>query len=216
GLHVCALAEALGMARAMVPVHAGVLSALGMLAAAPGRQLSHTLNGPLAGFEEGELLAGLEGLEAQGREALAADGVSREAISVDQALDLRYLGQSYTLTLPWRGRDGTLQAFHAAHQARYGHRLDAAVELVNLRVRVRGQPPALALRPAGTQPGQESRQVEMAGLDGPVPVWSRATLGAGQRLQGPALVTDVVATTWLAPGWRCVVDGVGNLLLDRV
>ena len=43
GLHVCALAEALGMSRALVPVYAGVLSALGMLVARPARQLSHSL-----------------------------------------------------------------------------------------------------------------------------------------------------------------------------
>ncbi|MEJ2645915.1 MAG: hydantoinase/oxoprolinase family protein [Gammaproteobacteria bacterium] len=216
GLHVCALADALGMGEALVPVHAGVLSALGMLAAAPGRQLSRTLNGPLAAFEEGELLAGLEGLEAQGREALAADGVPVDGVSADRALDLRYLGQSYSLTIPWRGRDGSLEDFHAAHQARYGHRLDTAVELVNLRVRVRGQPPALGLRPAGVEQGQAFRRVAGAGPAGSVPLWSRASLGAGQRLIGPALITDAVATTWLAPGWQCVVDGVGNLLLDRV
>ncbi|MGB5261764.1 MAG: hydantoinase/oxoprolinase family protein, partial [Gammaproteobacteria bacterium] len=55
GLHVCALAEALGMARALVPVQAGVLSALGMLVAPPSRQLSHTLTGELQGFDESVL-----------------------------------------------------------------------------------------------------------------------------------------------------------------
>ena len=52
GLHVCALADALGLSRALVPVHAGVLSALGMLAAPRSRQLSRTLTGLLAEFSE--------------------------------------------------------------------------------------------------------------------------------------------------------------------
>src|SRR5690606_11998497 len=43
GLHLCSLAEALGMRKAIVPAQAGVLSALGMLVAVPGRQLSKTV-----------------------------------------------------------------------------------------------------------------------------------------------------------------------------
>ncbi|MGA7801650.1 MAG: hydantoinase/oxoprolinase family protein [Gammaproteobacteria bacterium] len=215
GLHVCALAEALAMERALVPVHAGVLSALGMLAAAPGRQLSRTLSGPLAGFGEGEIHEALLDMEARGRAALAAEGVADEAIQVTRALDLRYLGQSYTLTIPWQGREAGLRAFHAAHEARYGHRLDAPVELVNLRVRVRGRPPAVALRSAGTARGQPCRRVAVAGVVSEVPVWQRSALGGGQHISGPGLVIDTVATTWLAPGWHGVVDGVGNLLLER-
>jgi N-methylhydantoinase A len=55
GLHVCALAEALGMHQAMVPVHAGVLSALGMLSAPRGRQLSRTMQGLLGAFSVAEI-----------------------------------------------------------------------------------------------------------------------------------------------------------------
>ena len=45
--------------------------------------------------------------------------------------------------------------------------------------------------------------------------WRRQDLGAGCRIEGPAIVTETVATTWLAPGWDCEVDALGNLLLER-
>jgi N-methylhydantoinase A len=56
--------------------------------------------------------------------------------------------------------------------------------------------------------------VQVQGAEAPVPRWERNLLVPGQCLEGPALVTETVATTWLAPGWRCEVDGFGNLLLQ--
>jgi N-methylhydantoinase A/oxoprolinase/acetone carboxylase beta subunit len=70
--------------------------------------------------------------------------------------------------------------------------------------------PELAAIRAGTP-----RHTRVAGHARPVPVYARAELCAGQRFSGPALVTETVATTWLPAGWCCVVDAVGNLLLER-
>ncbi|MFO7603884.1 MAG: hydantoinase/oxoprolinase family protein, partial [Gammaproteobacteria bacterium] len=92
GLHVCALAEALGMTAAMVPVYAGVLSAFGMLVAPRSRQLSHGLIGPLADTPTERIEAALAALAQQGREALQAEGVSAGDINTEASLDLRYQG----------------------------------------------------------------------------------------------------------------------------
>jgi N-methylhydantoinase A len=48
-----------------------------------------------------------------------------------------------------------------------------------------------------------------------VPVLVRAALAVGASQEGPAVILDEVATTWLAPGWRALRDGAGNLLLSR-
>jgi len=215
GLHVCALAEALGMQRALVPVHAGVLSALGMLVAPRERRLSQTRIGLLEEMDEPALLAAFEQLAEQGRAALREEGVAAEAIEVQRSLDLRYRGQSYTLNLPWQDLSSTAQAFHQRHEHRYGHQLPLAVELVNIRVAL--QSPAAELRleaPPASQPGQAQTEVEMAGMDTPVPVYARPSLAAGQQLAGPLLITETVSTTYVAPGWECEVDEVGNLMLN--
>ncbi|MGB5718600.1 MAG: hydantoinase/oxoprolinase family protein, partial [Gammaproteobacteria bacterium] len=111
----------------------------------------------------------------------------------------------------------TSSAFHAAHEQRYGHRLAAAVELVNLRCGLRASPPPLHLPLLVERAAerQELPRASMAGVSETVPVWSRSILYAGQEFAGPALVTETVATTWLPAGWHCRVDPLGNLLLER-
>ena len=146
-----------------------------------------------------------------------AEGVAADDIETDFSLDLRYRGQSYTLNLPWQGLSATSSAFHAAHEQRYGHRLDAAVELVNLRCRLQSSPPQMQLPDVANRvtAAIEPPLASLAGYSEPVPLWSRSELYAGQTFAGPALVTETVATTWLPAGWHCRVDPVGNLLLEH-
>jgi len=216
GLHVCALATALGMRRAMVPVHAGVLSALGMLAAPPVRQLSRTVAALMASLQDADIEAVLEDLDAAGRAELAAEGAATEELRREPGLDLRYAGQSYTLYIAWRDRASACEAFHAAHMERYGHRLDAPVELVNIRLGLFGRPlpVELARRPGG-EPAPPAGHAPVAGHGDRVPVYARESLVSGQALAGPTIVAEKVATTWLEPGWECSVDEYGNLLLSR-
>ena len=216
GLHVCALADALGLKQAMVPVHAGVLSALGMLAARPGRQLVHAHPGLLQEMDEEALLSALTRLADSGVADLAAEGLAPEGIQRDYSLDLRYRGQSYTLNLPWQGRAQTTEAFHALHEARYGHRMQAPVELVNLRASLSGPESALELtRLPQRQAGSAVELLRLSGIEQPVARYVRETLAAGQQLDGPALITEMASTTWLAPHWRATLDTSGSLLLER-
>jgi N-methylhydantoinase A len=216
GLHVCALADALSMPKALVPVHAGVLSALGMIAAPHSRDLSHTLVGPLAGFSDAQLEQAFARLRADGARQLAGEGVGDAQISEQRSLDLRYQGQSFTLNVAWQGAAVSAEAFHGEHQKRYGHRLDHAVELVNLRVGLQGPPPpiSLAALPSADH-GEPLRWVEVSGEQGDVPVYVREQLAPLQCIDGPALITETVSTTWVAAGWRCCVEPFGNLMLER-
>ncbi len=218
GLHVCALANALGMHRAMVPVHAGVLSALGMLVAPRARQLSQTAAGMLRELT-GERLEGLfRDLEARGREALMEEGLAAADIHVGRALDLRYQGQSYALTVPWQGLEQTQRRFHDAHEERYGHRLALEVECVNARVTVQGPTPTIRwAAPQGRDiDAALIKTTRLHGIDTEAPVYDRGRLPVGHSLTGPALIIEALSTTYLAPGWRGAVDPHGNLLLERV
>lgn len=218
GLHVCALADALGTREAMVPVHAGVLSALGMLVAPPGRTLTRSWKGPLSAVTDQEIEAGLGLLAGRGVAELEAEGFERLRLRLEPSLDLRYRGQSHTLNLPWGGLATTTEAFHSRHAEAYGHRLDRPIELVNLRVRVRAPGRHMALPPKS--PGGASdltpvRRLPAYGCAEPVPVYRREALARGPRIPGPALVTDPVATAWVASGWQARLDAVGNLWLCR-
>ncbi|HHM05403.1 MAG TPA: hydantoinase/oxoprolinase family protein [Gammaproteobacteria bacterium] len=216
GLHVCALAEALGMSEALVPVHAGVLSALGMLAARRGRHLSRTIARPLAEVDGEALARAFRALERQGRAELAAEGLAPGEIVVEQGVDLRYCGQAYSLTVPWGGPAAVREAFHLAHERRYGHRLPLEVELVNVRLRLRGAAPPLDLLPGlAAGAGRPVGSARLAGNVAPVPVWAREDVAGGEPVTGPALIIDAVSTTYLAPGWHARRDQGGNLLLQN-
>jgi N-methylhydantoinase A len=216
GLHVCALAEALGIRRALVPVHAGVLSALGMLAAPRGRQLSHTVPGLMDRQDDAQLRQRLEALAAQGRAELIEEGVAPEAIKTGFSLDMRYLGQSYTLNIPYRGVAQVVAEFHDAHERRFGHRLATPVELVNVRASLSAKATDFSLR-AGEQPpsGTPFERAELAGCVRLVDVWRRHDLEHGRPCAGPAVVVDAVATAYVAPGWQALRDASGCLLLER-
>jgi N-methylhydantoinase A len=215
GLHVCALAEALGMCRALVPVHAGVLSALGMLAARPGRTLTQTWGQNLGPLTDGQVRERLADLAEEGAVALIAEGLERAELVTEFSLDLRYRGQSYTLNVPWQGVAASAKGFHQAHLARYGHRMDLPVELVNLRARVMGLEPDLEL-PRAAQPAPRTRwaMTRVVGWQSEIPVLPRSGVTDGP-IPGPAIIIDLVATTWLAPGWVAEADAHGNLLLRR-
>lgn len=216
GLHVCELAQELEMATAMVPVGSGVLSALGMLAARPGRQLSRTLLLPLDATAKAGIEAQIRNLREQAVKQFASESIEVATLQQQASLDLRYRGQSYTLNLPWQGDvDLAVEAFHEQHLARYGHCLDLAVELVTLRLAVNAPGSGFSL-PAMSAERPQPEAISCGLPDGSdVPLWQREQLPVGMRLQGPAIIAEQVATTWLAQGWVGEVDGYGNLILRK-
>ena len=216
GLHVCALAESLGMDRAMIPVHGGVLSALGMLVAPRGRELSRSYMALVETLEDQQIEQNFRQLEQQGVESLLEEGVREEQIDCSWSVDLRYQGQSSTLNVEWCDAAGAAVEFHRKHRAQYGHNFDFPVELVNLRVVVREQQKqSFSLQhQQSSEVEQPSVKVDMAGL-GSVSVLDRSQLVVGQKIDGPVLITEQVSTSLIAAGWRCEVDVSGVLMLSQ-
>jgi len=217
GLHVCALADALEMKRALVPVNAGVLSALGMLAAEPSRERSRTINKCLQDCDEQMLKLGFDQIKQVAEKELR-ELVRDQIISAHYSVDCRYKGQSHPLNLPWQIDSSLIdleQAFHQAHEKTYGHQLEVQVELVNLRVQLNGEKPGFKLPKWQAEPQQKIEQAEAVGIDQMVSVYKRQQLQIGQCIQGPALIVETTSTMWLDEGWSAEVDGVGNLMLIK-
>jgi N-methylhydantoinase A len=216
GLHVCALAEALGLERALVPLHAGVLSALGMLLAPRQRLLSHALQALLAELPERKIESRLEELRQTAVEELRAEGIAEKDTATFYSLDLRYSGQSYTLQVPWQGSTASARAFHESHAREYGHRMELPVELVNVRVLVRAPAPPVEM-PSWTASaeGVHECQTQVHGYEAPVGVRFRDSLRMGEILRGPALICDAVATTFIDRNWHGEIDRYGNLVLIK-
>ncbi len=216
GLHFCALAQALEINQALVPVYAGVLSAFGMLVAAPTRHFSRTHRRLLADLDEHTIQDLLQQLQAAGVQELSEEGIDADSIASRASLDLRYEGQSYSLNVPWHHLGSTEEEFHRQHQRSYGHRLNRAVELLNLRLSLTALQADIVL--PKLEPGPVARpvqHVDLYGFSSPVDIYVREMLAGGTTLAGPALITETVATTLILPGWTARADAVGNLLLDR-
>ncbi|MDA9909093.1 hydantoinase/oxoprolinase family protein [Gammaproteobacteria bacterium] len=221
GLHICALAEAMGMNDAMVPVNAGVLSAMGMFLAPVERQLSQTCQGLLQSLDKNDIEQIFARLAAQGLEQLKDEGLDAENTRIERQADLRYAGQSTSLTIDWTTAVDAEEQFHISHEHRYGHRLTASVELVNLRLSVSEQkdPPVLAqleaqLDQAAVNEGSINNKM-LYGISQAVPLIQRSTLLNNSKIRGPALIVESNATTWLASGWHARCDPYGNLMLMR-
>jgi N-methylhydantoinase A len=223
-LHAAALAGELGISRVLCPRAAGVLSALGLAAAAPRRDVSRTV------MLSGDSLC-RERL-AQERDALVAEacgGLAADAARVRVSHELRYRGQSFELSVeeelePAEGRGGSLGpaelrgAFARAHRSRYGYSDDAAdVELVTMRASAWGGSPALrpGAAPAGEAPQRELREVVFDGEQLGTTVL-RGELTAGTVLTGPTLCALAESTLLVPPGWSGQVDAQGTVQLRRV
>ena len=223
-LHACELASALRIPRVLVPATPGVLSALGMLAADIIKDYVRTVMVAAVGAQA-VVAPVLAELDARGGDDLRAEGLSPEEIEIEQFLDLRYVGQSYELVVPYTGDVGAaVEAFHVAHERRFGYSDPGEqVQVVNCRVKARGraQRPAIETRPidaAATATPAGTRAVVFAhgqeAASRATPIYDRATLVAGARVTGPAIVTQYDTTTVLPPGWRARVDAVGNLIAE--
>ena len=226
GLHVCALAEELEMKKALVPVNAGVLSALGMLAAEASCERSRTINKCLKDCDAENIKQIFSELVNHAKNELTNNSCHSEPngegsysdkfrnIKTNLTIDVRYQGQSHALNLPWSDLKNIEKAFHRKHQDSYGHQLDIDIELVNVRVRaiVQRQPFVIP----EWQPVEPLRKelTAMPGIKEPVAVINRAGLKAGQKINGPALITETSSTSWLAKAWSAEVDTVGNLLFS--
>lgn len=211
GLHVCALADAMGMKTAIVPVNAGVLSAFGMLVAPRSREVSRSLLGDLSSLSIEDIDAGFGSMVAQGQAELLKEGVPKGDITVNYWVDLRYLGQSYTLRVPWHNAERAINDFHSMHKSRYGHDLDLSVELVNLRVSLSGEmPKPILVAQTERVPTKQHKEESENGMR----IYHREQLMPNDLIKGEALIVEQVATTYLAPQWQCKVD-YGNLILTK-
>ena len=219
GLHVCALADALTMRQAMVPRYAGVLSALGMLVAPRARQLSQTFTGLLKHFSVAEIKQRFELLYLQGLKELKEEGMAEKNIISEYSLDCRYPGQSYFLNVEWRNIDSAIEDaaenFQILHELRYGHRLELDVELVNLRLAMKIKANDIQLPVLKSNNEKNIQAEKLYGIESDVQVFNRDELICGEKISGPALITETVSTTYLAPGWNCEVDKSGCLLLNK-
>ena len=230
-LHANRLAHEMNIPVTVIPTSPGTASALGLLVTDITYDYATTLIERVDRLEPRTVADVFTDLRQQGTSALAAAGVALADMAFIQHVDLRYVGQSYELTLPYPDGEATgvdfgnlLQEFHGEHNRVYGHSVPGEpVETVNLRLTVLGtivKPPLLEkdTNKRDLQGAQrDSRQVFFGETDGFVgcPIYDRCALGAGMEIPGPAIVEEYDSTTVIHPGYYAAVDQYGTLLITR-
>ncbi len=219
GLHACDLARQLGIRHVLVPPGASTLSAFGMLTADVVKDYVQTVMLP-GDTPYDELLRRLSPLAERGQREVQAEGVPPDRITLHRELDMRYLGQSYELTIPLTPHFA--DDFHSAHHQAYGHsELSAPVEIVNVRLRAVGAVTSPPLPEAETGPANPSTALSdrrpLVLDDGRVvetPFYRGEHLRPGHVIAGPAVIAQKDTTTFLAPSDRATVDRYYNLLIE--
>ncbi len=218
GMHACSLASRLRIPVVIVPKNAGVLSALGMLLSDVVKDYSRSvlIRNEKISLEEINRL--FEPLINQARQDLFKEGFTSGRLRLLRFLDVRYVGQSYELTVPVSAR--FRHDFNRLHLRRYGY-ADASrpVEVVNLRVKAIGltdKPPLPKLEKRGKPLSQallDERLMIFEGQKFKARIYDRQHFEPGHEFDGPAVIVDYESTAVLPPGWQARVDRFGHLIM---
>ena len=224
GLHALPVANELGITRVVFPPNASTFSAYGMLHSEIVHDLARSRVLPAAVESVADLSAAARDLRRQGERMLEQDGLPRESWAFSLAVDMRYHGQAFELSVPWGDVDPEpaqldvlLERFHELHRQRfsYANRNDL-VEIVTLRASAIGRMPrhdairSLRKSVGGAVP---RRSVFLSGVWRDTEVCRADALSS--EIRGPAIVEDEYTTIYVAKGWRCGPGDRGRLIAVR-
>jgi N-methylhydantoinase A len=225
-VHAAHLARELDIPAVVVPPYPGITSALGCLLLDVRHDLFRTYLTTADRASSDALEAEFARLEDEARQRLAVEGITGDRVQLRRLMDMRYVGQWRSLTVPvstplGENLDASLERFHAEHEREYAYSdRDQAVEIYGLRV------VGLGLVDKPDFPKQEGGAEIAAARRGERPVYfgeaggfldtaiyERSALPAGAVLEGPAIVEQMDSTVVVPPDWRAEVDDYGNIVL---
>jgi N-methylhydantoinase A len=227
-VHAYALAKRLKIPRIIVPMGAGVMSALGLLVAAPS--VHHTRSYPTAlnRVDWDRVKSLYNEMETLARSLLKRPGTHADDVTISRSADMRYVGQGFEITVPLP--DGELSAaqqemigdtFASSYQAVFGRTIPGGTpELTNWRLSASlpASPFTLAYRgPTGSATPRGRRPVHFADLGVfQAAVYDRYTLRPGSTIQGPALFEERETSCAVGPDCTVTVDPHHNLIIDII
>jgi N-methylhydantoinase A len=226
-LHAARMVRDLGMAGLVVPLYPGVFSALGLIMS----DVKHDyILSRLRGLDEltpADIETVFAELMQRARDALRRDGFADDKIRIDRALDLRYAGQGYEITVACTPAEVAAPAklrkkFDVEHKSQFGHMApEEPVEVVSYRVRGIGLVPPVDMpkfAPQGLKVADALRETRPVRFDGKTvscPVYQREKLDVGASIRGPAILDQFDCTTIICAGTVARVDEWKNLIVTE-
>jgi N-methylhydantoinase A len=222
--HAYSLAKLLKVSRIIVPLGAGVISALGFLVAPPS---VNDVRGYVSALERidfdrvNQLFAEME---VRALTLLTGNGAAVSDVTITRTADMRYTGQAFDVTvklpqeaLQTRDPKRWHAAFDDTYRALFDRTVDAPLEIVNLRIvaSLPSQDISLARVATGTAPQRGSRRVHLQTIGWvDAAVYDRYALAPGARIAGPALFEERESTFACGPDATVAVDRFNNLVVD--
>jgi 5-oxoprolinase (ATP-hydrolysing) len=218
GQHACLVADALGMSTILLHPQAGVLSAFG-IGLADQRQLREkSVEASLDAAALPHLAAGLDDLAHEAEAALRAQA-DDAPVRIERRVYLRYQGSDSSIEVPFGPLDAMRATFEALHRQRFGFTV-AGRPLVAATLAVEaitdGAPPPASTPAPTTLTGRSTQRCFMAGAWRDTLLLDRADLAVGERIDGPAIITEPTGTVVVEPGWQAELTGRLDLVLRRV
>lgn len=219
-LHGVALAQDLDIPELIVPPNPGITSALGCLLVDLRQDLSTSYFMPFDDLNLPDLEAAFSQLEEEARQHLSEEGAESKNIELQRSMDMRYVGQWRSLSIPVAtplDAAAIVQRFHEDYAREYMFkREDYPLEIhgIALRATAKTSKPELPRHKHSAQEPQSSGQRQVwfatdAGVD--TPVYQRSGLSAGTSIIGPAVIEQLDSTTVIPPGITLQVDEWLNL-----
>lgn len=228
-LHIMSLAKELNIPTVVIPNLPGQFSALGMLMS----DLQHNyVRTYLSSFESSDVsvLNGIiDQMVQEGEETLQDEGAQPGQLRMQRFLDLRYVGQEFTISVPLdephvqEENKGAIKArFDEMHQRMYGHSASGEkVEVIAVRIIAEGiignkELSGSSEEMTGDGRPYDERDVFFDRESGFVktPVYKRTNLTVGQQFEGPAIIEEYASNTVVHPGDRVRVDASGHIVID--
>jgi N-methylhydantoinase A len=208
-VHTCDLADELEIREIVVPLHAGLFSAYGLLVADLTRTFVRPFLGRLSSIDQS-----FRDLMREARNEL--NKVGRMTYSVSKLVEARYEGQSHELLLPYDGAERFAKAFEFKHKQMYGYSTNDPVQIVNLRLRTAVRPgvvPELRFPKISREKRAPAfRQVWFSGTARRAQVLQCDGVGIGESGVGPCIIEDYDSTLVVNPGWRWKAEEFGMRL----
>ena len=210
GLHACALASSLGIREVVFPINPGALSAYGMLLADSFKDYSITF---FSLADDPDSLSKINDRFAELKRKATTD-TGCDDLRFELYVDTRYKRQSHELTIVFS--NSIASDFHKAHQKSYGYmKQTSPVEIVTLRLRayMPGRKIKIpTLTKTRTEPCPFSKTVIFQGSEAQTTCYDRNELPMGFSFEGPSVVFERTATTFIPPGFLCRVDEYGGII----
>jgi 5-oxoprolinase (ATP-hydrolysing) len=217
GQHACLVADALAMTRVFIHPLAGVLSAYGMGLADQVAMRSRAVEARLDGCALEDIA---EALAIEARKDLVQQGVLAQKVEVLRRVHLKYEGTDTALIVALGRRADMLREFEQAYRQQFSFLMPGRpliAEAVSVEAIARGETfsEEVVSKKTKANPAETVRMFS-GGRWHQAPLYRRADLGPGERIDGPAIIAEANATTVVEPEWRASVTALDHLLLERV